>query len=227
MSTARLSVIIPALDDAEHLAATLDSVAALRRSGHEVIVVDGGSRDATRAVARAGADRVLASPCGRARQMNAGAAAASGDALVFLHADTLLPEHAADTVLDALERRCWGRFDVRLDARAPVFRIIESLMNLRSRMTGIATGDQCIFVERTAFRAVGGYPEIPLMEDVDLSRRLNTLGPPACVSARVVTSARRWRRHGILRTVFLMWRLRMQYALGADPRRLASFYERG
>jgi rSAM/selenodomain-associated transferase 2 len=223
----RLSIIIPAVDDADCLATTLAALARLRRAGHEIIVVDGGSRDDTRGSARGYADRVLVAGRGRARQMNAGAAAADGDVLVFLHADSLLPGDAEAAIAHALTISCWGRFDVRLWGREWSFRIIETFMNLRSRITGIATGDQAIFVEREVFAMVGGYPEIPLMEDVAISRLLKAVARPACLRQRVVTSARRWRANGIARTVILMWRLRLAFALGADPRSLAHRYERG
>jgi rSAM/selenodomain-associated transferase 2 len=223
----RLSIIIPAVDDADCLATTLAALARLRRAGHEIIVVDGGSRDDTRRSARHFADRVLVAGRGRARQMNAGAAAADGDVLVFLHADSLLPGDAEAAIAHALTISCWGRFDVRLWGREWSFRIIETFMNLRSRITGIATGDQAIFVERGVFAMVGGYPEIPLMEDVAISRLLKAVARPACLRQRVVTSARRWRANGIARTVILMWRLRLAFALGADPRSLAHRYERG
>ncbi len=223
----RLSIIIPAVDDAEYLGTTLTALARLRRAGHEIIVVDGGSRDDTRRSARGFADRVLVAGRGRARQMNAGAAAANGDVLVFLHADSLLPGDAEAAIAHALTVSCWGRFDVRLWGREWSFRIIETFMNLRSRITGIATGDQAIFVDREVFAMLGGYPEIPLMEDVAISRLLKAIARPACLRQRVVTSARRWRANGIARTVILMWRLRLAFALGADPRSLAHRYERG
>ncbi len=223
----RLSIIIPAVDEADNLATTLKALARLRRAGHEVVVVDGGSRDDTCGRARPLADRVLVSGRGRARQMNAGAAAASGDVFLFLHADSWLPGDADAAIARAMSASCWGRFDVRLWGREWSFRIIEAFMNLRSRLTGIATGDQAIFVERETFRSIGGYPDIPLMEDVAISRRLKAIARPACLRQRVVTSARRWRTYGIARTVILMWQLRLAFALGVDPRQLARRYERG
>jgi rSAM/selenodomain-associated transferase 2 len=223
----RLSIIIPVVDEAESLGATLPALARLRHAGHEIVVVDGGSRDDTCRRARPLADRVLVTARSRARQMNAGAAAANGDVLLFLHADSVLPADAAAAVADALRVSCWGRFDVRLWGREWSFRVIETFMNLRSRLTGIATGDQAIFVERETFRNVGGFPDIPLMEDVAISRLLKSIARPACLRQRVVTSARRWRHNGIARTMVLMWRLRLAFALGADPRRLARLYERG
>jgi rSAM/selenodomain-associated transferase 2 len=222
----RISIIIPALNEAAALPATLAPLQPLRARGHEVVVVDGGSADGTPEVARAMADRVIASPRGRAAQQNAGAAAAEGDVLLFLHADTLLPRDADRLVLDGLHAsgRGWGRFDVRLSGAAPLLRVVERMMGVRSRVTGIATGDQAIFVRADWFRRAGGFPPMPLMEDVALSGALKGLGPPLCLRARVTTSSRRWEERGIARTIVLMWRLRMAYALGADPARLADRY---
>jgi rSAM/selenodomain-associated transferase 2 len=221
----KLSVIIPALDEAAEIGACLQALAPLRGRGHEVIVVDGGSGDGTPALARALCDRVLAAPRGRASQMNAGARAASGDALVFLHADTRLPALADELILDALKDASWGRFDVTFDVTIggshPLLAVVACAMNLRSRLTGIATGDQAIFARRNAFP---GFPEIPLMEDIAFSKAMKRRGPPACLSARVTTSARRWERRGVLRTIVLMWRLRLMYFLGARPEDLARLY---
>src|SRR5688500_18662028 len=223
-----LSIIIPCLYDAEGIAATLAALAPLRARGAEVIVADGGSSDDT--VARAGplADRVIAAPRGRARQMNAGAASARGEILLFLHADALLPEAADLLIFEGLKRsrRGCGRFDVTISGRHPVLRMVERLMNLRSRLTGIATGDQAIFVTRSLFTAAGDYPDIALMEDVALSKRLKRFGPPLCLNHRLITSGRRWEKHGVLRTIVLMWRLRLAYWLGADPGKLAVRYGR-
>ncbi len=224
--TARISVIVPALDEARSLGATLRALGSLRRTGHEVIVVDGGSGDDTREIAAPLVDRVLVAPRGRARQMNAGAAVAAGEVLWFLHSDTVPGEGAGETILAALAAswRGWGRFDVRLSGRQPMLRVVEAMMNLRSRLSGIATGDQAVFVRRALFEAAGGFPDIPLMEDLALSRRLKRHGRPVCLRARVTTSSRRWDENGVLRTVALMWRLRLAYALGADPGRLARRY---
>ena len=199
---------------------------ALRGRGVEIVVVDGGSRDDTRSVARPLCDRVIESQRGRARQMNAGAGAADGRVLLFLHADTRLPSGWNEMVLDALVRREreWGRFDVRLDGAHPMLRVVERAMNLRSRLSGIATGDQAIFVTRAAFRAVGAFPDIALMEDIALSRALRSRSRPVCLHATAVTSSRRWERNGIVRTIVLMWRLRLAYALGADPETLSRLY---
>ena len=217
----RLSIVMPALDEADGIARSLRALAPLRTRGHEVIVVDGGSSDATVELARPLADRVLSAPPGRALQMNAGARAAAGEALVFLHADTRLPDHADELVSRALERGVWGRFDVDIDSRHRLLKTVGCVMNLRSRLTGIATGDQAIFVRREAFP---GFEEIALMEDIAFSRTMKRRAPPACLRERVSTSARRWEAHGVLRTLLLMWRLRLLYALGVPAQRLAREY---
>ena len=219
-----ISIIVPALDEAEGIEACLAPLQALRARGAEVIVVDGGSRDATRSLAAPLADAVLESTRGRARQMNEGAARARGDVLVFLHADTLLPDGADHAIADAVKRAPWGRFDVAITGADPLLAIVAAAMNLRSRLSGIATGDQAIFARRDEFRAAGSFPEIPLMEDVALSKQLKRIARPACLRERVVTSGRRWERRGTMKTILLMWRLRAAYALGADPCRLARHY---
>jgi rSAM/selenodomain-associated transferase 2 len=220
-----LSIVVPVLDEERGIVAALDALREARDAGAELIVVDGGSRDATVPLAAPHADSVLQSPRGRARQMNAGALAARAPLLLFLHADTRLPPRAVDTVREALARRAWGRFDVRIQGTHRMLPMVAWCMNLRSRLTGIATGDQAIFVRREAFEAAGGFPDIPLMEDVALSRALKRVSPPACLHSPVTTSGRRWERTGPWRTVLLMWRLRLAYALGADPRGLARRYE--
>ncbi len=223
--TLRISVVIPALNEAAHLGATLQSLQSLRAQGYELILADGGSRDDTPAIATRYADRVITSEAGRARQMNAGARAATGDVLWFLHADTQVPATAGETILAALgQGRVWGRFDVRLSGTHPLFRLIEGMMNLRSRLSGIATGDQGIFVRRVAFERIGGYAELPLMEDIDLSRRLKRLGRPYCSRVRLQTSSRRWEENGILATILLMWYLRLGFFFGRSPARLAAIY---
>ncbi len=184
-------------------------------------MADGGSEDATREIAAPLADRVVLAPRGRARQMNAGAAAAGGDALLFLHADTRLPARADELIFHALQRHAWGRFDVRIEAAHPLLGVVGFAMNLRSRLTGIATGDQAIFVRREAFP---GFPEIALMEDIAFSKTMKRSGAPACLRERVTTSGRRWERDGVLRTVLLMWRLRLAYFLGTAPDELARRY---
>jgi len=217
----KLSVVVPALNDAAGIERCLRALAPLRGRGHEVIVADGGSDDGTPQLAAPLADRVVAARRGRALQMNAGAAAASADALLFLHADTILPADADRAVLAALASRAWGRFDVSIDSRDARLAVVGFCMNWRSRLTGIATGDQAIFVRRAEFP---GFPAIALMEDVAFSKAMKRVSPPACLRARVRTSARRWERRGVLRTVLHMWRLRLQYWLGADPAELARRY---
>ena len=212
---------MPALDEAAVIGPTLAALAPLRERGHEVIVVDGDSADATREIAAPLADRVLWAPRGRAFQMNAGAAAAVGEALLFLHADTVLPDRADQMVLKALEEKAWGRFDIAIEGRSPLLAVVSFFMNARSRLSGIATGDQAIFVRRGEF---SGFPEIALMEDVAFSKAMKRRSPPACLRARVRTSGRRWERRGVVRTVVLMWRLRLAYFLGAAPDELARRY---
>jgi rSAM/selenodomain-associated transferase 2 len=203
MSGTALSIILPVLDEAAGIEAALTALAFFRDRGVEVIVVDGGSRDGTRTLARRLADCVLAAERGRAAQMNAGRAVARGDVLLFLHADTRLPDNADALIFEGLAKsgRGWGRFDVRFDGRG-LLSFIAIMMNLRSRLTGIATGDQALFVTRAAFDSVGGFPSIALMEDVALSMRLKRISRPFCIRARVTTSGRRWREHGMLRTIF-------------------------
>ncbi|HEX4928170.1 MAG TPA: TIGR04283 family arsenosugar biosynthesis glycosyltransferase [Burkholderiales bacterium] len=217
-----MSIVVPVLDEAAGLGETLRALAPLRARGHEVIVVDGGSRDASASIAAPLCDRLLAAPRGRAVQMNAGARVAHGEALVFLHADTRLPSRVDELIFHALQNHVWGRFDVAIEGRHPALALVAAAMNLRSRLTGIATGDQAMFVRRVEFP---GFPEIALMEDVALSRRLLALGRPACLRARVRTSGRRWESRGVLRTIVLMWRLRLLYWLGVSPERLARRYD--
>ena len=221
----QISIVVPALNEAAGIAATLAALAPLRAAGHEVLVVDGGSSDGTPALCAGLADAVLAGPRGRARQMNAGAARARGAVLLFLHADTRLPAGAAAAVQRAVAGGAlWGRFDVCIDGRPRLLRVVAALMNLRSRWTGIATGDQAIFVQRAAFQAIGGFADQPLMEDIELSRRLRRTAAPACLRERVHTSGRRWEQRGVWRTIWLMWRLRWRYWRGASPEALAQAY---
>jgi rSAM/selenodomain-associated transferase 2 len=215
---ARLSIVMPVLNEAAAIRPALEALRA-----YEVIVVDGGSTDGTAETAAGLCSRVLRAPRGRAAQMNAGAAAARGDVLVFLHADTRLPADAPACIRSALKTRLWGRFDVEIDGRHWLLKVVACAMNVRSRLTGIATGDQAIFVRRDAF---GGFPEIPLMEDVAFSREMKRRGRPACLREKVVTSGRRWESRGVLRTIVLMWRLRLAYFLGARPDDLARIYYR-
>ena len=264
----KLSIIIPTLNEAETIDALLADLAPLRSEGAELILVDGGSRDATLARAAGAVDQILQVPRGRAAQMNAGAQAATGQLFWFLHADTRVPDgailvlkRAAAQAALALEeadgdwptqlrptqlRRArahrahakqpaeardaeawagfWGRFDVQLSGRHPLLRLVERSMNARSRLTGIATGDQGLFVSRAAFERVGGFPPLALMEDIALSAALRQRARPVCLRARLLASSRRWEQGGVLRTILLMWRLRLAYALGADPDRLVARY---
>jgi rSAM/selenodomain-associated transferase 2 len=222
---ARLTIVLPVLNEAAIIVAALQALAPLRARGVEIIVADGGSRDGTARLAMPSADRVITVQRGRGAAVNAGAALGTGDALLFLHADTALP-HNADRLIDAaLARRAWGRFDLRIAGNHPLFAVIARMINWRSRVTGIATGDQAIFVTRKAFEAVGGFPDLPLMEDIAISRRLKRLCRPFCLATPVVTSGRRWERNGVLSTILLMWRLRLSYYLGVEPALLAELYD--
>jgi rSAM/selenodomain-associated transferase 2 len=221
-----VSIVIPVLDEEAEIVDALTALAPFRARAVEVIVADGGSRDRTADLARPLCDRIIAAPRGRALQMNAGAAAARGKILIFLHADTRLPPDADRLVAVAIAQsgRDWGRFDVRIAGGHVLFPMISAAMNLRSRLTGIATGDQAIFVTRQAFAVAGAFPYIPLMEDIAFSRRLKGHGAPICLRHHVLTSGRRWQKHGVLRTILLMWRLRLAFFLGADPEALAQRY---
>lgn len=221
----KLAIIMPVLNEGAALAQRLRRLQTLRAQGVQLRVVDGGSTDTTWALASALADQVLLAPRGRAAQMNAGASGCQADVLLFLHADTQLPADAERLIGQALQQgHDWGRFDVRIDGAHPALRLVERLMNLRSRWTGICTGDQALFVRRSVFESLGGFADLPLMEDIELSARLRRLGAPACLRQPVTTSGRRWERHGVWRTILLMWRLRAAYFLGADPRALALRY---
>jgi rSAM/selenodomain-associated transferase 2 len=221
----RLTIVIPVLNEAAIVVAALQSLAPLRARGAEIIVADGGSHDGTARLAEPLADRVITVRRGRGAAMNAGAALGTGDALLFLHADTALP-NGADRLIDAaLARRAWGRFDLRIAGSHPFLAVVARMINLRSRATGIATGDQAIFVSRKAFAAVGGFPDQPLMEDIAISRRLKRLCRPFCIATPVVTSGRRWEHNGVLSTILLMWRLRLSYYLGVEPTLLAELYD--
>ena len=218
-----LSIVVPVWNEAARIEAALAALKRARAASVEVIVVDGGSTDRTAELA-ASADRVLTAPRGRAAQMNAGAAVARGDTLLFLHVDSALPPQAVPRVLAATTTHAWGRFDVTIDGGAALLRLVSTAMNARSRWSGIATGDQAIFVRRAVFEQVGGFPAQALMEDIELSKRLCAVERPVCLRERVVTSGRRWERDGVLRTIALMWTLRLRYWLGASPDDLAKAY---
>jgi rSAM/selenodomain-associated transferase 2 len=225
----RLAIVIPTLNEAATIEPALRRLAHLRARGARVIVADGGSRDATVARAAGLADRVLVAPRGRALQMNAGARAPEAqdcDVLLFLHADTQLPDAADRSIFRGLSNSTsrWGRFDVRIEGRSPWLPLIATAMNWRSRLTGICTGDQSLFVERGTFLAMEGFAPIALMEDVEFCRRARAISAPLALRARVTTSGRRWESNGVWRTVVLMWRLRLAYFLGADPNDLARRY---
>ncbi len=220
-----LSIVMPVLDEAAEVNAALAALAPLRAEGHQLIVVDGGSRDGTLAQCRGRATEMLQAPRGRASQMNAGAALAQGEVLLFLHADTRLPGNARVAIEQAIATGAqWGRFDVRIVGCSMMFPVIAALMNLRSRCSGIATGDQAIFVRRDLFERIGGYADLPLMEDIDLCRRLGSHAAPACLRQRVSTSGRRWEQRGVWRTIMLMWRLRWRYWRGEPADALARAY---
>jgi rSAM/selenodomain-associated transferase 2 len=220
----RLTIVLPVLNEAAIIVGALKALTPLRARGAEIIVVDGGSRDSTPRLAEPFADRVVNGPRGRGATMNAGAALGIGDTLLFLHADTTLPEDADRLIEGALSHRAWGRFDLRIAGRHPFLAVVARMINLRSRITGVATGDQAIFVRREAFVAASGFPDLPLMEDIALSRRLKRLCRPFCITTPVITSGRRWEQNGVWRTILLMWRLRLAYYLGVEPALLARRY---
>lgn len=222
----KFSIIIPTLNEGKTIQSCLSALQPLRNDC-EIIIVAAGSND--QAIApTALADKVISSAKGRARQMNLGASHTTGDVLIFLHADTYLPKHALQLIEQHLSSgRGWGRFDIQLSGDHFMLKVIARMMNWRSRLTGIVTGDQVIFVTREAFSAVGHYPEIDLMEDIALSKALKKISPPICINAKVTSSGRRWERYGIYTTILLMWSLRLRYFFGADPRLLAALYSRG
>ena len=226
MATPLLTIVMPVRNEAAGIDAALQALAPLLARGVQLIVVDGGSSDGTAERAQAAGAQLIHAPRGRALQMNAGARQASGELLLFLHADTLLPPMADALIKQALAAgpQMWGRFDVSITGKPRLLRVIAACMNARSRWSGIATGDQAMFMTRVAFEAVGGFPAQPLMEDVELSKRLLTLSRPACLRAPAITSGRRWENRGVWRTVLLMWRLRLAYWRGVAPQQLAQRY---
>ena len=225
--TPALSIVVPMLNEAANLPALIAHLSIWRERACEVVLVDGGSDDGSVELARAAGLRVIDSARGRALQMNAGAALCGGEILLFLHDDTRLPDAADVAVCHALTSpaRHWGRFDVRIEGRPAMLRVVAAAMNLRSRLSGIATGDQAIFVRRTLFETVGGFPELALMEDIALSARLRKHAWPVCLRARVRTCGRRWEQRGVWRTIVLMWRLRWAYWRGVPAERLAEAYK--
>lgn len=227
MHQPELSIIVPMRNEAPRLSAILEQLSALQKDPEvEVLLVDGDSTDTSVQLARSAGLEVLACESGRARQMNIGAAHSRGELLMFLHADSKLPDGFPELLLARMARsnRCWGRFDVTLEGRSKLLPIIARFMNWRSRLTGIATGDQGIFVRRSAFERLGGFPDQPLMEDIEISRRLLKHTPPICLRARLTTSGRRWDEQGALRTIWLMWQLRWAYWRGASPTQLSERY---
>jgi len=227
LPVASLRIVIPVLNEGAALTERLAALQGLRAQGAQLVVVDGGSNDESWARARPWVDRLVRSAPGRGLQMNAGARDATlspAHGLLFLHADTELPDDALQAMESALNERPWGRFDVELNAPGATLRLVESMMNLRSRLSGIATGDQALFVRTDVFEAVGGFPDQALMEDIELSTRLRKIAKPACLRQRVRTSARKWQKNGVWRTIFLMWRLRLAYFFGTEPSELARAY---
>lgn len=230
-----LSIIVPLLNEADNLPKLMAHIVRLDPAPQQVILVDGGSVDGSVAItnnvlksteiAQSAINwRIIESTVGRAQQMNAGAILATGDVLLFLHADTELPADAIDNVQQAVAQYDWGRFDVRLDSREPLLKIVGLMINQRSRLMGIATGDQAIFIKKSLFVQIGGYPDQPLMEDIELCKRLKKIARPACLKSKVITSARRWQQHGTWQTIFLMWHLRFDYWRGVSPDGLKQRY---
>ncbi len=226
----KISIIIPVLNEQSNLSQLSTFLQSVQQQGHEVIIVDGGSHDNSLMISHQITPQVIISKRGRARQMNNGAAIADGDVLLFLHADTFLPAEALSSITSLFREKhsqpknLWGRFDVRLSNKRFVYRIIETMMNLRSCASSIATGDQAIFIEKNLFRFVQGYPEIALMEDIAISQQLKKIAKASCLKPKVITSSRRWETNGVVKTVLLMWRLRLYYYLGVAPDKLKRLY---
>ena len=219
----KISIIIPVLNDEKNLSQLLNHLSC--NDDVEIIVVDGGSHDNSLFIAQEQAATVMVSKAGRAIQMNSGAQIATGDVFLFLHADTLLPDSALSSIVSrCTEHDCWGRFDVHLSNDKFIYRVIERFINLRSRLTSVATGDQAIFIKKDLFDRVGGYPEIALMEDVAFCKLLKKHSKPHCLKDSVVTSSRRWESNGVIKTILLMWKLRLYYFLGVSPNKLNKMY---
>ena len=219
-----ISIIIPVLNEEQSVKALLQQLQLYRQQGHEVIVVDGGSDDETVSISKPLADKVITSDAGRAKQMNNGVEESTNEVLWFLHADTSIPENVIETIQESLNKYDWGRFNIKLSGSHFLFRIIEKMINIRSCLSGVATGDQGIFVKRKIFKSIGGYPEILLMEDVVLSKKLKTISQPICIKETLTTSSRRWKKNGIIKTILLMWYLRFLYWIGVTPDKLAKLY---
>jgi len=219
-----ISVVVPVLNEEKKIPDLLSHLQIFREQGHEIIIVDGGSRDNSLMLAQESADSVIISRAGRALQMNSGASIAKGDVFLFLHSDTVLPDNALQLISNNFQRPFWGRFDIRLSSDKFIFRIIETFINLRSRLTSINTGDQAIFVDSQLFHSVGGFPEIALMEDIAISKKLKSITSPICLKRRVITSSRRWENRGVITTVLLMWKLRLYYFFGVSPDKLNQLY---
>jgi rSAM/selenodomain-associated transferase 2 len=224
----KLAIVVPVFNEVLALPVLIERFASLNGTStqdFELVFVDGGSTDATVALIEKAGCRVITSPKGRAWQMNAGAMQTTGEVLLFLHADTQLPQNALPAIESALAAgKCWGRFDVRISGKPWMLHVVARMMNWRSRLSGIATGDQAMFMTRAAFQAVAGFPEQALMEDIEISKRLCQLSRPACITSPVITSGRRWETRGVWKTIFLMWRLRWAYWWGQSPQQLAKLY---
>lgn len=223
-----LSIIIPVLNEEKTIGSVIENVkSSISGDNYEIIVVDGGSNDNTVSIAKSSCDQLITSSAGRGVQLNYGARASQGDTLLFVHADTILPVEFDKMITNAISTsgKSWGRFDIKLSGKKYIFRIVESLVNLRSRITSISTGDQCLFMTRALFENVNGYKDIPLMEDIDISKRLKKISIPVCLPHKVITSSRRWEEKGIIRTILLMWWLRFMFFAGVSPDNLKRLYQ--
>ena len=222
------SIIIPVLNEAEEIESRLESIQFFRKNGHEIILADGGSTDGTINLAKPYVDSIVSSQVGRAAQMNAGALNANGNNLFFLHIDSILPEEICDELSLFDSQNIWGFCRIRLSGKHCLFRLIETMMNLRSRITFIATGDQGLIISKVLFEKIGGYPSIDLMEDVEICKCLKRLSNPVVINSEIETSSRRWEERGIIKTIILMWYLRLLYFFGVSPKRLVKiYYSRG
>jgi len=221
-----ISLVLPVRNEARLIREQLQRLQCYRAKGHEVIVIDGGSVDATVEQTKGLVDRCEASAVGRSNQMNHGASEAKGDILLFLHADTKLPINADECICTALTAQDsrWGWFDIKLSKPQLAFRVVATMMNLRARLTSVSTGDQALFVERGLFQEVGGFPPLALMEDIAISKVLRRRGSPARPVGLVTTSSRRWEENGLISTILLMWRLRFLYFIGVKPQKLREMY---